>query len=85
MKGRVRVFLHHEGRTFANADFEVGDKWQKFSAVMSSPEKDSYATLTFEFKGPGTLWIDNASLMPEKTIGGWRPDVVEAIASSSPA
>jgi alpha-N-arabinofuranosidase len=40
--------------------------------------------LTVSFRGPGTLWLDNASLMPEDTIGGWRPDVVAAVRALKP-
>ena len=45
---------------------------------------DSSATLTIEFQGPGTLWLDNASLMPVDSIGGWRKDVVEAVREERP-
>jgi alpha-N-arabinofuranosidase len=45
---------------------------------------DSRATLTIEFRGPGTLWLDNASLMPENAVGGWRPDVVAAVRALEP-
>ena len=37
------------------------------------------ATISIEFHGPGTLWLDSARLMPEDAIGGWRADVVEAV------
>jgi alpha-N-arabinofuranosidase len=30
------------------------------------------------------VWIDNASLMPEDTVGGWRRDVVEAVRALKP-
>src|SRR6185369_15658352 len=41
-------------------------------------------TITLDFRGPGTIWIDNISLMPEQTIGGWRPDVVRAVRDLKP-
>jgi alpha-N-arabinofuranosidase len=40
--------------------------------------------LTITFRGPGTLWLDNTSLMPEETVGGWRPDVVAALKALKP-
>src|SRR5262249_50692882 len=31
-----------------------------------------------------TLWLDNASLMPVDTVGGWRRDVVDAVRALKP-
>src|SRR5439155_26108000 len=42
------------------------------------------ATLNVTFRGPGTLWLDNASLMPATTVGGWRPEVVDAVRALRP-
>src|SRR5207249_5247855 len=42
------------------------------------------ATLSISFRGPAVLWLDNASLMPEETVGGWRPDVVAALRDLKP-
>ncbi len=44
----------------------------------------THATLALEFLGPGTVWIDQVSLMPEETVGGWRTDVVEALRDLRP-
>jgi alpha-N-arabinofuranosidase len=46
------------------------------------PRRD--VTLTISFRGPGTLWLDLASLMPEDTVGGWRRDVFDAIRALKP-
>src|SRR5207248_5296844 len=72
----VRVRLHHEGRLLASCEFQPGSDWKKFRAPLVPVETDTNATLTIEFNGPGTLWLDNASLMPEDNVGGWRADVV---------
>ena len=45
---------------------------------------DTWATISIEFHGPGTLWLDSARLMPEDAIGGWRKDVVEAVRAMKP-
>src|SRR5260370_5404037 len=55
-----------------------------FHARLARTESDINATLTIEFTGAGTLWIDNVSLMPEDNIGGWRPDVVAAVKALKP-
>jgi alpha-L-arabinofuranosidase len=82
--GPVRVRLHHEAKVYATCEFQPGEEWQKFSARLVPSGRDVNATLSIEFRGPGTLWLDNASLMPEDTVGGWRPDVVAAVRALKP-
>jgi alpha-N-arabinofuranosidase len=83
-RGPVTVRLHREGKTLASCQFEAGPAWKKHSAKLVSTEREVNATLAIEFRGPGTLWIDNASLMPDDAIHGWRPDVVEALRALKP-
>lgn len=80
----VRVLLHHEGREYAGAEFQPTGTWKKFRARLVPVRGDTCATLSISFRGPGTLWLDNASLMPEDTVGGWRPDVVAAVRALKP-
>jgi alpha-N-arabinofuranosidase len=82
--GPVTVRLHRDGKTYATTEFQPTDKWVKYRARLVIQGSDTSATLSITFKGPGTLWLDNASLMPEKTVGGWRPDVVEAVKALKP-
>jgi alpha-N-arabinofuranosidase len=84
IKGPVQVRLHHEGRVLAVAEFEPGGAWKKYSARLDPSETDTNATLTISFRGPGTLWLDNASLLPDDAVGGWRPDVVAAVKALKP-
>jgi alpha-L-arabinofuranosidase len=84
VKEPVMVRLRCDGAELATCDFKPGAKWEKFSARLVVAKRETSATLEISFRGPGTLWLDNASLMPEKTIGGWRPDVVEAVKSLKP-
>jgi alpha-N-arabinofuranosidase len=80
----VGVRLHRGNWLYAQCAFEPGECWQKFQARLVPAGTDTNATLTIEFRGPGTLWIDNASLVPEETAGGWRPDVLEAVRALLP-
>jgi alpha-N-arabinofuranosidase len=80
----VHVRLHADGRTFASCDFRPGERWQKVSARLVPSGTSATATLRITFRGPGTLWLDNASLMPEDAVGGWRRDVVEAVRALRP-
>lgn len=82
--GPVTVSLHRDGKTFATTEFRPTDKWMKYRAKLPIRGTDTNATLSITFRGPGTLWLENASLMPEKTVDGWRPDVVEAVKALKP-
>jgi len=84
LNGRVRVSLHHEGAGLAAAEFTATHDWKKYRARLVPSASDSNATLTIEFRGPGALWLDNASLLPENAIGGWRADVVRAVRAMRP-
>jgi alpha-N-arabinofuranosidase len=84
LSGPVRVRLHREGKLNAQCEFLPGEQWQKFRARLVPTERDTGATVTIEFRGPGTLWLDSLALMPEASIGGWRPDVVEAVRALKP-
>ena len=79
LHGPVRVKLQEEGKVLAASEFQPGAEWKKYSARLVPSERGPNATLTIEFRGPATLWLDNASLMPIDTVGGWRRDVVEAV------
>ena len=80
----VQVRLHHEGKTYASCAFHPTGAWKKYRAQLKPADSDPSATLTISFHGPGTLWLDNASLMPEDNVGGWRPDVVAAVRALKP-
>jgi alpha-N-arabinofuranosidase len=80
----VRVRLHREGEELAACTFQPSGEWKKFEAKLTPAATSTDATLTILFRGPGTLWLDNASLMPEDTVGGWRADVVAALRELRP-
>jgi alpha-N-arabinofuranosidase len=84
VKGPVRVLLHRGDRELAAAEFSPGAAWKKYDAKLDPAATATDATLEVSFRGPGTLWLDNASLMPDDAAGGWRPDVVEAVKDLHP-
>jgi alpha-N-arabinofuranosidase len=84
LKSPVRVRLHHEGTVLAACELEPSRDWKKHRARLVPSATDTSATLTIEFRGPGVLWLDNASLKPENTVGGWRSDVVAAVRALKP-
>jgi alpha-N-arabinofuranosidase len=84
LKDPIRVQLRHENKVYATAEFQPTGDWKKYRARLVPSESDADATLTITFRGPATLWLDNASLMPEDTVDGWRPDVVAAVRALKP-
>ena len=84
---KVRASLHGGGRTIA-IPINLGAapaNWQAatatFHAVSSSPD----ATLSIEFEGPGTLWLDRVYMIPsDAVLGLWRPDIVAALKALNP-
>ena len=80
----VRVYLHEGGMVLAETSFSPTAGWKKYTAKLSPSAKTASATFTVNMRGPGTLWLDAASLMPGKTVGGWRPDVVAALRKLKP-
>lgn len=75
----VTVRMHHGGKTYASTPFQPAGAWQKFESRLVPDASNDNVSIELAFRGPGTLWIDDVSLMPEDAIGGWRPDVVAAI------
>jgi alpha-N-arabinofuranosidase len=84
VQGPVQVRLHREGEDLASSEFRPTGEWKKYETRLTPSATRTDATLTITFRGPGTLWLDNASLMPEDTVGGWRPDVVAAVRALRP-
>ncbi len=84
LNGKVRVRLHRDSTVYASAELDATRDWTKQRVALVPSGTDTNATLTIEFRGPGTLWLDNASLMPRDAKGGWRADVVEAVKAMRP-
>ena len=82
--GPAQVAIWGEGKTYAEAQFQPSDSWQRFEATVTPSDTDRHATVTISFRGPGTLWIDQVSIMPAETVFGWRRDVAEAIKALKP-
>ncbi len=66
IKGPVTIRVYHGVEEHAVCRFTPTGEWQKYQAKLAFPKDDTQATLSITFRGPGTLWLDNASLMPER-------------------
>ncbi|MDE2125023.1 MAG: hypothetical protein KGJ62_00350 [Armatimonadetes bacterium] len=84
VSGPVMVRLHRGPRLLAECHFTPTTKWARYAATLSAAATTNDATLSIEFRGPGTLWLDSASLTPTDAILGWRRDVVKAVRALKP-
>jgi alpha-N-arabinofuranosidase len=84
---RVRASLHGDGGMIAGP-FSLGrasDEWKPAEVVLLAKRSAANATLTIEFEGPGTLWLDRVYLIDTNAVLGlWRPDVVKALKAMHP-
>jgi alpha-N-arabinofuranosidase len=55
----------------------VGPDWQTIPFQLIALQTTSNGRLQVTFRGPGTLWLGAASLMPADALHGWRRDVVD--------
>jgi alpha-L-arabinofuranosidase len=84
---QVRASLHGDGGSVA-ATISLGSgstEWKGVDAVFAASKSSSNATLTIEFQGPGSLWLDRVYLIDENAVLGiWRQDVVSALTAMNP-
>lgn len=78
----VRASLHGDGGMLAGpvSVAHASTEWKAADILLTPKRAARNATLTIEFEGPGTLWIDRVYLIDrEAVLGLWRPDVVKAL------
>jgi len=84
---QVRGSLHGDGHFIAGPiALEAGSpSWRASDAVLEANSDSRDATLTIEFTGPGTLWLDRVYLIDQNAVLGiWRPDIVAALRALNP-
>lgn len=83
----VRASLHGDGEMIAGP-VSLGtatSEWTSVETLLTAKRTLSNATLTVEFEGPGTLWLDRIYLIDSNAVLGlWRPDVVQALKAMNP-
>jgi len=84
---RVRASLHGDGGMIAGP-VSLGRgtaDWRAAEVLLTAKRSVQNATLTIEFEGPGTLWLDRVYLIDKDAVLGlWRPDVVKALKAMNP-
>jgi len=83
-QAQMRVRLFRGTTEFATVLLPVTSEWHKVTAALTPSATTDEATLSVTFKGPGKFWVDNGSLMPIDTVGGWRRDVVKVLTDLKP-
>jgi alpha-N-arabinofuranosidase len=84
----VRASLHGDGGMVAGPVSlgRAAAEWGGADVLLPAKRSVRNATLTIEFEGPGTLWLDRVYLIDEDAVLGlWRPDVVQALKAMNPA
>ncbi len=83
----VRATLHGGGAIVAGPVElgRTGPEWQPADVRLRALRSIDDATLTIDFEGPATLWLDRVYLIGEDAVLGlWRPDVVAAVRAMRP-
>ena len=83
----VRASLHGGGGVIAGPVTlgRASSDWTAAEAELRATRTIENATLTLDFAGPGTLWLDRVYLIgSDAVLGIWRPDVVAALAAMHP-
>ncbi len=85
---RVRASLHGDGGMIAGP-VSLGEgtaDWRPAEVSLTAKRSVKNATLTIEFEGPGTLWLDRVYLIDKAAVLGlWRPDAVNALKAMNAA
>ncbi len=59
--------------------------WEPAEVKLHATRDVDNATLSIQFEGPGTLWLDRIYLIGDDAVLGiWRPDVVSALKDLNP-
>jgi alpha-N-arabinofuranosidase len=78
----VRASLHGDGGMIGGP-VSLGrgtTEWKGADVLLTAKRSVRNATLTIEFEGAGTLWLDRVYLIDKNAVLGlWRPDVVKAL------
>jgi alpha-N-arabinofuranosidase len=83
----VWASLHGGGRVIAGPVLlgRAGEKWAAAEAELRADRTTDNATLTIDFEGPASLWLDRVYLIgSDAVLGIWRPDVVAALKAMHP-
>ena len=87
--GNVPVWasLHAGGGVIAGPVLlgRAGENWSGADIELRAHRTTDNATLTIEFEGPGTLWLDRVYLIgSDAVLGIYRPEVVAALKAMHP-
>jgi alpha-N-arabinofuranosidase len=89
LDGFVTVALEKdtvEGETYASADLRpTGSGWAKYPFTLTPNQSDPLAKFSILVHGVGTVWMDQASLLPGDAVAGTRADIFQKIKDLKPS
>lgn len=83
----IQAALHGNGGLAAESALlgQIGPDWALAETVLHASQTIDNASLTLDFEGPGTLWLDRVYLIGEDAVLGlWRPDAFKALREMAP-
>jgi alpha-N-arabinofuranosidase len=87
--GRVLTALERDADSttvYAQGEItNVVSGWKKYEFVLRPQRSDPVARFAILFPGKGTVWLDQASLIPDDAVAGVRRDVLERVRALRPA
>jgi alpha-N-arabinofuranosidase len=63
----------------------IAGDWRRYDFHLRPTRSDPLARLAMLFRGKGTIWLDQVSLIPETAVGSVRRDVFESVQGLHPA
>ena len=87
--GKVTVSVEENrsgGEVYASRDLEgISANWKRFEFELPVAKSEPHARFALQVHGVGTLWLDQASLMPGDAVDRIRADVLEKVRRLQPA
>ncbi len=83
----VRAYIHADGGVVAGPVSlgNAAENWSGAGGLLTAKRDSQNATLTIEFQGAGTLWLDRVYMIDaDAVLGMWRRDVVDALKAMKP-
>jgi len=87
-RGNVGVQLRDGDQILASGQIKgIADDWRYHTLTLTAGQSSPKGRLQLSFEGPGTVFLDMVSLMPDRTWKnhGLRPDLAKAIDALRPS
>ena len=87
--GKLTVSLEEDrsgGEVYASRELTgIPADWTRYEFDLPVTKSDQGARFAIRVFGVGSIWVDQASLMPSDAVGNLRPDVLDKVRALQPA